>query len=90
VEEARSVTPDQYDEFLSDLRGLREACGLPSGALDISPREAFLKCIKRAREMYGMLVWAESGLRHGGRYEWLESLADQCLAVRMGETVNAE
>jgi hypothetical protein len=71
------MTAEQYDEFLGGLCGLREALGLPIGALDIAPRDAFIECIEKAAQMRVLLEQAEKMLRHGApRIEMKESLAE--------------
>lgn len=45
------MSEEQYEEFLSDLRRLRAALGLPAGALPVSPRAAFLECVEAAARL---------------------------------------
>jgi hypothetical protein len=60
------MTPEQYDEFLDDLRRLRTALGLvavPVGREGhVSPREAFRACIAQAERLRTALAhYADEG-----------------------------
>lgn len=48
-ERGSGMSPEQYDRLRQDVRELRDALGLPTGALDMTPRAAFRECIDAAR-----------------------------------------